>query len=49
MIILIAGASHAGKTLLSQRVFEKCDEKVTIAESDFAGAIKAVLDSIRPR
>ena len=29
--------------------FTECGEKVTIIESDFEGAIKAVLDSIRPR
>ena len=29
--------------------FTECDEKVTIVESDFEGAIGAVLDSIRPR
>ena len=49
MIVLIAGVSHVGKTLLTLHMLEKCDEKVTMVESDFEEAIRAGLDSIRPR
>jgi len=62
MVILIAGASHVGKTLLAQRMLErygvpylsidafaKCNEKVTIIESDFESTIEAVLDAVHPR